>query len=267
MRAGLALGLIAALPLLLGLAQPTRSPKVLEAERIVLQDANGKVWAEFGCQDGGPSLALFDEQGQCRARLAVESDGTSSLALYDREGHGRAVLHVRGEGEPVLNLDSKAIQALPKPARASDTAPAGTRLASTPPGPAKGPERTLTSRATEELYRRWCGSCHGSDGRGRRMRDSMPSLPDFTALPWQTSRTNVQLAAGILNGRGTDMPAFGDKLSAAQARQLVAFIRALGPRQVKPDDGGASDFDKRFEQLQRQWEELRKQAPTGPPSE
>lgn len=256
---GLALVVLVVPSLLVGLAQPTSAAKVLEAEKFVLLDTQGKVRAEFGCGAGGPSLALFDERGKCRARLVVEADGASRLNLYDKDGHSRAVLRVRAEGKAVLEGDDNA-GAPAAPARPHQEPPDPARPASTHMSPAATVERDPSRQATEDLYRRLCAGCHSADGRGRRMRASMPSLPDFAASAWQASRTDVQLTVGILNGRGREMPAFDDKLSSAQARELVALIRSLGPSPPKPADVGASDFESRLRQLQVQWEELRRQA-------
>jgi hypothetical protein len=55
------------------------------------------------------------------------------------------------------------------------------------------------------------------------------------------------------------MPAFADRVSAAQARDLVAYIRALNPAKTKPAEFSPSDFESRFQQLQKQWDELQKQ--------
>jgi mono/diheme cytochrome c family protein len=71
----------------------------------------------------------------------------------------------------------------------------------------------------------------------------------------------------ILNGKGSLMPAFHGRVSDDQARDLVAYLRALGPPQRTGNEAPASDFAKRFEQLQRQWNELEKQLhPQVPPA-
>ena len=39
------------------------------------------------------------------------------------------------------------------------------------------------------IFRRFCTSCHGSDGRGTTLRYQTPSIPDFTSQVWQQRRS------------------------------------------------------------------------------
>jgi hypothetical protein len=55
------------------------------------------------------------------------------------------------------------------------------------------------------------------------------------------------------------MPAFRDRVNAAQAQDLAAYIRAFGPPNIPTVQPGASDFERRFRQLQEEWETLHKQ--------
>jgi mono/diheme cytochrome c family protein len=80
-----------------------------------------------------------------------------------------------------------------------------------------------------ELYQRLCLKCHGDDGAGRTMRDRLSEIPDFTNAGWQAKRSNIQLRVSIVNGRGTLMPSFGDRIGAQQAADLVDFIRMFTP--------------------------------------
>lgn len=252
-RAAFTFFLLGGLVLLMGQANPGGVARVVEAERFVLRDATGKVRAELGLRDGRPGLALFDEKGERRAQLAMLPDGSSSLTFYDRDGNARAVVRVGPEGDPHLDLreaDGKVR------AGALDVSP--DLAAQTAVAPAVR-ERNGRLRAAEGLYRRFCLRCHEADGRGTQTRPRMPTLPDFADATWHSSRTDAQLVAGILNGRGQNMPAFEDRLSAEQARDLVAFIRSFGPAPVRPAEAVVGDFEKRLRQLQRQWDELQRQ--------
>jgi quinol-cytochrome oxidoreductase complex cytochrome b subunit/mono/diheme cytochrome c family protein len=115
------------------------------------------------------------------------------------------------------------------------------------------------TRAATINYRQYCLSCHGTDGRGAEIRSGMPAIPDFKSAAWQESRTNAQLAASILEGKGALMPAFRGRVNAAQAQDLAAYIRAFGPPNVPAVQPGASDFERRFRQLQEEWGTLHKQ--------
>jgi mono/diheme cytochrome c family protein len=118
-------------------------------------------------------------------------------------------------------------------------------------------------RATVEgLYRRQCLTCHGADGSARGVRGGTPAIPDFTRAAWQASRTDAHLLAGILNGRGDEMPAFDDVLDPEQARAMVAYVRAFGPATATPaalTPAPAANFTTDFRKLQEEWDELEKQ--------
>jgi mono/diheme cytochrome c family protein len=258
-RAGFAALLLGGLALPAGgQARPDRAAKVLEAEKIVLRDADGKVRAELALGGGGgASLALFDAEGKRRTRLAVLADGTASLDLFDQGGNGRAVLQVRPDGEPRLSLYDKNGDAKAGRGKDREAAPPGR---DDPPAPVATPAALdLTPGKGAEPYRRLCQSCHGADGRAARLRASRSPIPDFTDPAWQAARSDAQLVAGVLNGRGDEMPAFGDRLSAAQARDLVAFVRAFGPANPRKAEAAADDFDRRLRQLQQQWDDLQRQ--------
>jgi len=55
------------------------------------------------------------------------------------------------------------------------------------------------------------------------------------------------------------MPAFRGRVNDEQARDLAAYIRAFGPAPTPPSEIPASDFERRFRELQDQWNELQKQ--------
>jgi hypothetical protein len=128
------------------------------------------------------------------------------------------------------------------------------------------------------LYRTHCQRCHGADGRGNGQRGHLAGLPDFTRRDWQQRRSDTQLTVNILEGTGGDMPAFGDRLTARQAAELVAFVRAFAPAgapaparpapPTRPANPGApaaapappaSDFDAEFRRLEREFDDLRRQ--------
>ncbi len=228
--------------------------KVVAAEKYLLRDASGKTWAELSVRDGQPSLILFDENGQPRTRLALAPDGAATLALFDKDGSQRAVLQVKPEGEPILELLDKNGKASPTPVTAAaPMAETATELG----------ER---QSAVEGLYRRLCASCHGRDGQATRARASSPSIPDFTKHAWQASRSKAQLSDSILNGRGTEMPPFDHKVNGNEVRDLVSYVRGFDPAWAKRVDAvnhdaatAPSDFDRRFQQLQQEFQRLKKQ--------
>jgi hypothetical protein len=56
------------------------------------------------------------------------------------------------------------------------------------------------------------------------------------------------------------MPAFRGRVSAEQAGDLVAYVRAFGPPgSTTPAQPAASDFERNFRVLRDQWQELHRQ--------
>ncbi len=76
-----------------------------------------------------------------------------------------------------------------------------------------------------ELYLQNCARCHGADGRSDTEKGRELDADDLTALGTR-HKSNAKLAAIITKGK-SDMPGFGKRLSAAQIRSVVAYIRKL----------------------------------------
>jgi mono/diheme cytochrome c family protein len=105
-----------------------------------------------------------------------------------------------------------------------------------------------------------CARCHNADGTGKSARDNFTEIPDFTNHRWQASRSDAQLRASILDGKGSHMPAFRDKISDKEVREMVAQIRGLGPAAPTGlTDGSLDDFDRRYRELHLELQELKKQ--------
>jgi mono/diheme cytochrome c family protein len=87
------------------------------------------------------------------------------------------------------------------------------------------PTTHLTAR---NLYGTFCFTCHDTNGKGNPgIRVSMPELPDFTALTWQKSRKDAELAHSILEGKGKFMLPMKDKLGSIDVKQMVALVRGF----------------------------------------
>jgi mono/diheme cytochrome c family protein len=102
----------------------------------------------------------------------------------------------------------------------------------TTPHPAPPP--SAASLTPVQLYRAYCLACHNVDGRGAIVRPGMPDIPDFTSSSWQQSKMDGELSKAILTG-GKFMPPMKDKLAAADADRMVAYVRAFKEgKQVVP---------------------------------
>jgi mono/diheme cytochrome c family protein len=123
------------------------------------------------------------------------------------------------------------------------------------------PVANIMAKATlaAPVFSKYCERCHGSNGSGNGSTSLSSPLPNFTSAAWHHGVTDAQLVVTILEGKGTRMPAFAGKVSDTQARNLVAFIRSLGPASAVPVSVPDSDFEQQFQQLHEEWLELQKQ--------
>jgi cytochrome c6 len=78
------------------------------------------------------------------------------------------------------------------------------------------------------LFKARCAACHGADGKGETAVGKSMHLRSL-ASPEVQKQSDEQLTDMIAGGKGA-MPAYKDKLSAAQIKDLVAFIRELGKK-------------------------------------
>ena len=88
---------------------------------------------------------------------------------------------------------------------------------------------TPKDRPAAQLYRRYCVSCHGNDGRAKTSKGKFSHARDLTEAQWQTEVSDERIFNSILNGRNVrgNMPAFSNKLNAKEAESLVVFVRRL----------------------------------------
>lgn len=98
--ATLAAGIVAAV--LMGQARPTL--KVVEAEKVVLRDASGKVRVVMDARDDRPGLKILDSRETVRVAMDTSRLG-SGLFLYDLEGRLTATLRVLDDGTTRLYLN------------------------------------------------------------------------------------------------------------------------------------------------------------------
>jgi len=195
--------------------------------------------------------AILDGKGKFMLPMKDKLPGTEA---------GQMVAFVRAfrERNQVVALEPQK-QPMP-PAPAHPAIVPGLKI-SAPPSGLTTPSAQVAARlrVATGLYRQYCVTCHGPDGRGIAMRASMPKIPNFTDGAWQETHSDPQLRVNILDGKGVYMPAWSGRVSIDQARDLVAYIRAFGPPETKLAEAPASEFQKHFQRLEHQWGELEKQ--------
>ena len=99
---------------------------------------------------------------------------------------------------------------------------AGSTASASPATAASPVDELATARAN---YQKHCEGCHGETGEGglvkvENKRIKVPSLKAEHAL----KHTDEQITKMITNGE-EQMPAFKDKMSAAEISQMVKFVR------------------------------------------
>jgi len=82
-----------------------------------------------------------------------------------------------------------------------------------------------TDGASSKLFKSQCAACHSDDAKGDPAIGKGERLKDLGGTQVQ-SMTNDELVKFITDGHGK-MPAFKDKLTEAQIKDLVAYIRSL----------------------------------------
>ena len=92
-------------------------------------------------------------------------------------------------------------------------------------------------REARKTYLRLCQYCHGADGRAQANPDfEAPSLRDPSQ--WSYGTSDGELFVSIRDGAGHEMPPFRKQLKDDQIWQLVLYVRSIGPRDLRPDQGG-----------------------------
>ena len=71
-----------------------------------------------------------------------------------------------------------------------------------------------------------CASCHGKDGSGSTMMGKKLGAKDYRDAKAQAAFSDAEAAKAIKDGRGK-MKGFGGKLSDADIKALVAYVRGL----------------------------------------
>ena len=85
------------------------------------------------------------------------------------------------------------------------------------------------ARPAAQLYRRYCVSCHGNDGKAKTSKGKFSHARDLSEAQWQADVSDARIFNSIMNGRNVrgNMPPFSDKLNEKEADSLVTFVRGL----------------------------------------
>jgi mono/diheme cytochrome c family protein len=75
-------------------------------------------------------------------------------------------------------------------------------------------------------YKAKCAMCHGADGLATSQMAKNMKVMSFKA-PAMVKTSEAQFIASTTNGKGAHMPAYKGKLTDAQIKDVVAYIRTL----------------------------------------
>jgi len=198
--------------------------------------------------DAELSRSILEGKGKSMPRMKAK---LVSVDVKQMVGFVRAF-----EGGKLVVDDEPERPSIPeRPAGAVDPAGGSARGAPpTPPG-----KKELSIREGSRFFQRYCAVCHGRDGTGSLARGILPAIPNFRVRAWQESRSEPQLVVSILDGKGTGMPPFRDRVAAEKVRDLVAFIRTFAPGIPQPVRSAPDDFEARFRRLTAEFEDLGRQ--------
>lgn len=88
----------------------------------------------------------------------------------------------------------------------------------------------------QALYREHCRSCHGAAGvPPQRARDQYRNIPSLADSAFLAARSDDSLLVVLRRGarRGRDMESFSAKMSEADMRAVIAFVRTLPRRHAQ----------------------------------
>lgn len=85
---------------------------------------------------------------------------------------------------------------------------------------------TAIAAPVAEVYAKNCASCHGKDGKGDTVMGKKTKARDYTDAKVQASFTDAE-AIKVINDGKDKMKGYKDKVTAAEAKELVTYIRAF----------------------------------------
>lgn len=90
---------------------------------------------------------------------------------------------------------------------------------------------TASTQAQDQgsLFKAKCSTCHAADGSGNTQMGKTLGAPDLHSDAVQ-KKTDEELIDAVTNGVGKKMPAYKGKLTDAQIKGLVGYIRSLAKK-------------------------------------
>ena len=220
-----------------------------------IPDLTDPVWqASRGDADLGRSILDGKGKSMPRMRDKLGTLDVRQMVVFVREFR---------DGNQVVDEESETA-----PAAAPALPVAAARSTESPADHVRGARSSMSERSDQEsarIFRRFCVMCHGSDGKGSEAAGQLAGIPDFTTPAWHRKSSDARLVVSVLEGKGSNMPAFQEKLSREQIRELITYVRSFNPAQQRPVAKGRDDFEARYRALRGEFEDLKRQIQELPP--
>jgi cytochrome c6 len=87
---------------------------------------------------------------------------------------------------------------------------------------------SVASADAAALYAKSCASCHGKDGTGATKMGKKAGAKDYTTAEgqkWSDEEGVKAILDGVKDGDKTKMKGYTGKITEAEAKELVAYIR------------------------------------------
>jgi mono/diheme cytochrome c family protein len=87
--------------------------------------------------------------------------------------------------------------------------------------------RLAAQQSAEDTYNHKCAVCHGKDGLGNTAKGKKVHVKDVHANTMDSEAEMIKVAT---DGKGANMDAYKDELTADQIKAVVEYYRSLGQK-------------------------------------
>jgi len=86
--------------------------------------------------------------------------------------------------------------------------------------------------AGQQLYRRYCASCHGANAEGGAGNDLIPAAPDLTDKEWKHGSSDGEIFAVVKNGVPPElnMVPFADQIKDPDIWHIVNYVKSIAKK-------------------------------------
>jgi len=84
----------------------------------------------------------------------------------------------------------------------------------------------------QQLYRRYCASCHGANAEGGQGNDLIPAAPDLTDKEWKHGSSDGEIFSVIKNGVPPElnMVPFADQITDPDIWHIVNYVKSIAKK-------------------------------------